>query len=263
MPLGLIFDIKKYAIHDGPGIRTTVFFKGCPLNCQWCHNPESRKQECENLEINSHGNGRKEHKKIGREYSVDEVLREVLKDRIFYEESGGGVTFSGGEPLLQPEFLSSIVKACKQHDLHIIVDTSGAVPFGNFEPLLGLVDEFYFDIKLIDSDLHMKYTGLPNNLILENLRKLTDNDQPVVIRIPMIPGITDTDDNLSGIRDLMLLNKKLNRASLLTYNKFGEDKRRRFGFDLPLGSLNIQTHERMTDKAGIFEKAGLEVKIGG
>jgi len=260
---GLIFDIKKYAIHDGPGIRTTIFFKGCPLNCQWCHNPESRKQECEIFRVNSGSKGKSVEKKIGRKVSSDFLISEILKDQIFYEESGGGVTFSGGEPLLQHIFLKEILIKCRDADIHTIIDTSGYVPYENIANILDFTDVLYYDLKLIDSEKHLKYTGMPNDLILENLEKLSEFETKIVIRIPMIPGVTDTDENLNKTASYLLKFKNISDISLLTYNKLGEDKRKRFGLDQYLNDLDIQSDEILLEKSKIFSSLGFNVKIGG
>jgi pyruvate formate lyase activating enzyme len=174
---GFIFDIKKYSINDGPGIRTTVFLKGCPLNCLWCHNPESRNMKPERISASSYSwnfySQSCDPEIIGREASTNEIFGEIKKDIPFYEESSGGVTFSGGEPLLQINFLKSLLTICKTSGIHTAVDTSGYVPYANFETILSLTDLFLFDIKIVSEELHHKYTGVSNKLIMENLQKLT------------------------------------------------------------------------------------------
>ncbi|MBD3226410.1 MAG: radical SAM protein, partial [Caldithrix sp.] len=180
---GIVFDLKKYAIHDGPGIRTTVFLKGCPLDCWWCHNPESRASQPE-----SQGDFRQrravdllytEEGLIGKELTVAQVLSEVQKDQVFYEESGGGVTFSGGEPLIQAKFLKALLEAHQKAGLHTAVDTSGYAPYETFAGINANVDLYLYDLKLMDDTLHQKYIGVSNRLILQNLKKLIAAGQPV------------------------------------------------------------------------------------
>ena len=193
---GFIFDIKKFAIHDGPGIRTTVFLKGCVMDCWWCHNPESQNLEPEKIiKVNQLNI----HETIDRKVSVDEVLEEVEKDRVFYEESGGGVTFSGGEALTQPEFLYSLLEKSKEKNIHTTLDTTGYVKWEILEKISNMVDLFLYDLKLFDDELHQKYTGVSNKLILENLLKLDANKNKIIIRIPIIPTLTDTEGNLEQL----------------------------------------------------------------
>ena len=174
MMKGLIFDIKRFSVNDGPGIRTTVFFKGCPLKCLWCHNPEGRSGNVQDV-ISSHMIGNKTFacsESIGREITINEVIDEIEKDRVFYEESNGGVTLSGGEPFFQFEFLAEILKNLKNKNLHIALDTTGYTNNENIIKIKEYVDIFLYDIKLMDDDLHIKYTGVSNNIILKNLKYL-------------------------------------------------------------------------------------------
>ncbi len=169
---GIIFDIKKYAIHDGPGIRTTIFFKGCSMVCQWCHNPESKNFGIEDFVVKDRVKKSTKHKMVGYEISVDDVMKIVEKDRVFYDESNGGVTFSGGEPLLQINFLLELLKRCKKSNIHTVVDTSGAASWKDFEKIRNYVDLFLYDLKLIDDDLHQKYTGVSNKRAHKNIMKI-------------------------------------------------------------------------------------------
>jgi pyruvate formate lyase activating enzyme len=243
---GIIFDLKKYAIHDGPGIRTTVFLKGCPLDCWWCHNPESRNPRPEKpaggaIEKRS-SLFRSSRGMVGRAVTPGEILREVEKDAIFYDESGGGVTFSGGEPLMQIEFLRALLERARRSGLHTAVDTSGYGPPEFFDSIYDLVDLFLFDIKLVDDGEHKKYTGVSNSLILSNLKLLARRGNKVLPRIPLIPGITDTGENLS--RTVFLLGSlgSVNRVDLLPYNRIGEGKYDRLR--LPKRMPSAQTHSR-------------------
>jgi len=260
--MGTIFDIKRYAIHDGPGIRTTVFFKGCPLNCQWCHNPESRSHDPEEFEIiRTGGESRKET--IGRIVSVDEVMDEIERDRVFYEESGGGATFSGGEPLEQIEFLRAVLHACKDRGISAAVDTSGHCPPEYFEKIDGLVDYYLYDLKLMDDARHREFVGVSNDLILANLRWLAENDATIHIRIPLIPGITDTDENLGAILSHLDTYEAIHEISLLPYNLLGEDKCARFTLPQPLGHLGVQGDSEIEAIRKKFTDRGYDVHIGG
>ncbi|NHZ87227.1 MAG: radical SAM protein, partial [Planctomycetia bacterium] len=164
---GIIFDIKKYAIHDGPGIRTTVFFKGCTMECQWCHNPESKNFGIEEFVIKDRVKKSTKHEIVGYEMTIDEVMEKIEKDRVFYDESNGGVTFSGGEPLVQINFLLELLKVCKKSNIYTVVDTSGEASWKDFEKILNYVDLFLYDLKIIDNELHKKYTGVPNKRVLK------------------------------------------------------------------------------------------------
>lgn len=263
---GIIFDIRRFCLHDGPGIRTTVFFKGCPLDCCWCHNPEARAPYPETFALNpvtSSPFPNRKQTQIGYSADVETVLREVSRDLPFYDQSGGGVTFSGGEPTAQPEFLQALLSACKQNGLHTAVDTCGHAPFELFERISRLTDLFLFDLKLMDDKKHREFTGTPNDLILENLRRLSETARDIWIRVPLIPGITDTEENLDAIAEFLRPLTAIRRISLLPYNKLGEDKIARF--QLARTSLNRtpQVRAEIVAKAGRFVSLGLEVMIGG
>ena len=260
---GLIFDIKKYAIHDGPGIRTTVFLKGCPLECWWCHNPEGRSEQPEVVSIRQNGESSAREEKIGRLISVAELMKEVEKDRVFYDQSDGGVTFSGGEPMAQIDFLSAALAACRDAGLSAAVDTCGYAPVEDFEKIYELVDLFLLDLKLADDNLHQKYTGVSNGLILDNLSFLSEKGNKVRLRIPMVPGITDTKENINGILAYILPMKNIRHISLLSYNKLSEDKIRRFGMMDKLGRLEVQDQEMIRETVELFENHGYIVKVGG
>ena len=255
---GIIFDIKKYALHDGPGIRTTVFFSGCPLNCLWCHNPESNSHKLSEASASP-----KNHRKTDRAVSVPELMVELLQDELFYDQSGGGVTFSGGEPMLQIDFLEAVLTECHRLGLHTTVDICGHVASESFARIHRLVGLFLYDLKLIDSEQHRQYTGESNELILDNLRQLDSWAKPYWLRVPMVPGHTDTDDNIDSIIALARRLKNLDTVCLLPYNRLGEDKYRRLGDQPPLGHLTTQTEAEMDLRAEQFRKAGIKVQIGG
>jgi len=264
---GYIFDIKKYSIHDGPGIRTTVFFKGCPLNCWWCHNPESQKIEPEEFlgctfrwsldYSNSNRNV------IGKEVSVDEVMREIEKDVPFYEESHGGATFSGGEPMLQFDFLYSLLKECKSKNISTAVDTTGYASFEQYEKIYDLTDIFLYDLKLMDEKDHIQYTGVSNKTIHENLRRLTFNGKKVVLRIPIIPGITDTTKNVAQTINFISTLQNISEVDLLPFHRTANSKYEKMKKENKLPKIDPPSTEEMEKLKYKFTSLGGTVKIGG
>ena len=273
---GNLFDIQRFSIHDGPGIRTTVFFKGCNLHCAWCHNPESQssvpqmmfyknkcigcgkcKEKCPNELEKCELCGKctiycpHDARDIcGKEYTVDEVLREILKDKKFYENSGGGVTFSGGECMLQIEFLTELLKSCKENGIHTAVDTAGHVSFETFEKIIPYTDLFLYDVKCFDSEKHKKYTGVPNELILDNLKKLLTTDTAVWVRIPIIPTVNDTAEEMKKIKEYILSCGKPKKVELLPYHSLGEHKYEALGKNLH--SFSVPSEEKMTELKTVF-----------
>ncbi|MFP4548185.1 MAG: glycyl-radical enzyme activating protein [Fidelibacterota bacterium] len=248
MTEGIIFDIKHFATHDGPGIRTTVFMKGCPLDCWWCHNPESKNPD---IEQNISG-GHREKSIIGEKYSVDQLFQEIIKDELFFDESGGGVTFSGGEAMLQTNFLVEILKKLKQRGIHTVIDTSGYCDRVSFDKVIPYTDLFLYDIKLMDSKIHAKYTGKSNNLILSNFQYLMSQEVNMTVRIPLIPGITDTYENLTDIRDF-LRSYKMVKVELIPYNKLGESKIYKYLDQDKIGKLETQSSAKVRELQQIFE----------
>ena len=245
-----IFDIQRASFVDGPGIRTTVFFKGCNLRCAWCHNPESQSAA---IEMMFHKNrcvkcgkckeicaysleecdfcGRcvlycpQDAREIcGKEYTVEEVVRDIVKDKSVYESSGGGVTFSGGECMLQIDFLESILRECKKEGIHTAVDTAGHLPFDYFERIIPCTDLFLYDVKCFDPEKHKRYTGVTNELILDNLARLISGGRRIIVRIPIISGINDTEEEILKIRDLIQGFGGVERIELLPYHAMGEHK---------------------------------------
>jgi pyruvate formate lyase activating enzyme len=262
----LIFDIKKYSVNDGPGIRTTIFFKGCPLRCMWCHNPESQEDHREKMTLKHTMDGTVYEKirEVGKYMSVDEVTSEVLKDAVFYEESGGGVTFSGGEPSIQYEFLLALAKELKNRNIHIALDSCGYSSKMVFEELNRYIDTYLFDLKLIDENEHIKYTGYSNKSILENLRYLSQTKADIIIRIPIIPGITDTETNLKGIAFLIdELPEKVKEVHLLPFHQIGSNKYARLDKKNPMEGIRNLSREDVKKHITIFESKGFNVKIGG
>ncbi len=222
---GCIFDIKKFAIHDGPGIRTTVFLKGCGLRCAWCHNPESISPEIETWTIR----GREET--VGRMVSVEQVVAEVLKDVVFYEESGGGVSFSGGEPLQQADFLRACLAEFREQGISTCVDTSLFAPWDIVESIRSLTDLFLVDLKHLDLAEHKRLTGADNGLILDNIRRLCATDSAAVLRMPLVPGANDSDDHLAAVAAFIMGLENSPSLEFLGYNALDIEKRRRM--DLP------------------------------
>ena len=261
---GIIFDIKKFAVNDGPGIRTTVFVKGCPMKCLWCHNPESQKLQPEVFPQTVTDEFYEHPQTIfGREVSTDEVMLEIKKDVIFYDESGGGVTFSGGEPLLQIEFLHELLRKCSLEQINTAVDTSGFADRSSFERIYDLVNIFLFDLKIADEREHIKLTGVSNKLIHNNLTYLSNRGEKVNIRIPLIPGITDTEKNLSQIAELISGLNNINKIDLLPYNKIGKGKYKRLNVDYYFKNAETQNPNTLNNISSIFLKLGYNVSIRG
>lgn len=276
--IGKIFNIQHFSLHDGPGIRTTVFFKGCPLRCAWCHNPEGISGSVQTVFIPEKcikcgicRDIRNEETALncpaaaievtGREISDEELMKEILSDSEFYASSGGGVTFSGGEPLLQTEFLKVLLEKCVKHGIHTAIDTSGFAPAEKFALINDQADLYLFDLKLINDELHKKYTGVSNMLILNNLKYLSDSGKRIFIRIPLIPGITDTDENIEGIIDF-LKDIKFEQINLLSYHAFAKNKYIKLGLEYfpevmaVSGSGTAEIYEK-------FVQAGFKTVTGG
>lgn len=243
---GTLFNIKRFALHDGPGIRTTVFLKGCPQKCWWCHNPE-----CFNPGIS---NG------IGKQATVDEVLLEIEKEVIFYDESGGGVTFSGGEPVMQTEFLTALLDKCRKKDIHIALDTTGSVPPPTFNTIVDKIDLFLYDLKILDETDHIKYTGISNKYTLENLATLSRKRKNVIVRFPMIPGITDTEENISAVAGFVSGLKGIRNLDVLPYHNTAGSKYERLKIENKMKGVSLPSGERIKAVIKKFESYGLNIK---
>jgi pyruvate formate lyase activating enzyme len=263
MSQGLIFDIRKYSIHDGPGIRTTVFFKGCPLRCLWCHNPEGQSftpelmvrpgrclKDCSECLLACEPTALAKIADIpvldknkctacgkcaevcptlaveivGRRMDVPEIMFDIDKDRIFMDESGGGVTFSGGEPLAQPDFLAALLAQCRKKEIHTTVDTCGFAPGEAWDKIVDNVDLFLYDLKLMDAEKHKKYTGESSAAILDNLKRLAQKEKRIIIRLPIVRGINDDENNLSRLAEFLRSLKVISQISLLPFHKMAKDK---------------------------------------
>jgi len=275
---GLVFEIRRFCVHDGPGIRTTLFFKGCPLSCWWCHNPESQdfKPETSVKKLALSGNLFGKTETTGSFMTVNEVMAVLGRDRIFYDESIGGVTFSGGEPLMQQRFLEELLIRCKQEKLHTAVDTSGYASPAAFDRVSSLADLFLYDLKLAEDALHRKYTGVSNRPILRNLKALITSGKAVMLRFPVIPGITDTEENIfktkALINSLIRLRKlddsrmgeqNILQINLLPYHSMAREKYRRFCKTNLLEEIPDLSADQLLPLKKEFETLEIPVHIGG
>ena len=256
---GIIFNIKHYALHDGPGIRTTVFLKGCPLNCWWCHNPEGQNIEPERFWKDKSS----QTEIIGREVTVDEVIAEVKKDRIFYDESGGGVTFSGGEPLMQPYFLENLLVTSQTLEISTSLDTCGYASWEILTKIKDKVDLFLYDLKMIDDKKHQKYTGVSILPILSNLKKLDSEGKNIIIRFPVITGITETEENINQLVEWITKLEFTKEVNLLPFHKIGFNKYIKLNRENKLLNLNPPSQERLDQLLDIFRSSGFTTTIGG
>ena len=251
--LSMIFNIQKFSIHDGPGIRTSVFFKGCNLRCAWCSNPESQSTE---PEILREPDG---DRVCGRTYSVRELMDEILKDRVFYESSGGGVTLTGGEPFLQSEIAEELCSELKRERIHIAAETAGNIDEKIFARLAGIIDFIYIDLKHYDAEKHLKYTGADNKLIIRNILWLRDNHPQFVVRIPVIPGFNDSSEDAYGFAKA-LSEMGIKQVQLLPFHRLGEKKYEYIGKEYlyknvkPLSSKQFEDHSKILTKAGVLTK---------
>jgi len=297
-----IFAIKGYALHDGPQIRTTVFFKGCPLSCRWCHNPEGLSSNIEIITIRDRciscgacvvacpqqalapvptgGIDRNPamctacgrcvevcpalaHEATGWQTSVATVMAEIEKDRPFHDTSGGGVTFSGGEPLLQPDFLLALLQECGRRQIHRTVDTTGFAPTATVLTIAAETDLFLYDLKMMDSARHRRATGVDNTLILANLAALCRAGHPVRIRIPLVAGVNDREDDIRAVLAFLGDLPGIAGIDLLPYHGIGRAKYCKLGIDYPGAALTAPDRKHMNSLLGIITGAGFQVTVGG
>jgi pyruvate formate lyase activating enzyme len=301
MQTGKIFDIKKYAIHDGPGIRTTVFFKGCPLSCWWCHNPESISRSIQRLyrnerciacqecvvacpedAIRATAKGLEWNPSdcvycrtcagicpaeavefIGKTMSVDEVVAEITKDTVFYDESRGGVTLSGGEPLMQPAFLMDLLDACGNLELHRTVDTSGHADTQTLLEAATRTDLFLYDLKHMDPEKHASFTGVTNEKILNNLIVLSRQGAEIVIRFPVIPGFNSDQENIDRTGAFVSSLPGVRRMNILPYHCAAAAKYKNLGLKFNTSDIEPSSRDFLESVAKRLETYNLTVKIGG
>lgn len=297
--MGTIYNIQRFSLHDGPGIRTTVFLKGCPLKCRWCHNPESQRlrpqlslveEQCMGCgsclaacEVHVLEEGR--HRIdfgacracgrcaqlcpagaleiLGREASAEEVLQEAVRDSAFYASSGGGITISGGEPTMQPEFALEILSGAQNKGIHTAMETCGYAKWAVFQRLLPHLNMVLYDVKQMDGALHRAYTGVDNGLILENLKKLCAKEQrvEVVVRMPVIPGYSDQREHFRALSRFLTGMERVPRVEVLPYNPLAESKYPRLGMAYQPGRLDETDGNSPEALCSLLEEAGIEARV--
>lgn len=250
MTSGIVFDIKEFAIHDGPGIRTTVFLKGCPMSCMWCHNPEGQSRQPQVIR------GQAGERIAGKEYTAIELATLLNQQVDILRANEGGLTFSGGEPLMQADFVAEVIDLLE--DVHILLDTSGYGQEQDFRRLVDRSDLVFFDLKLINGIVYRHYTGCDNDLILSNLHLLNEMGVPYVIRVPLVPGVTDTNQNLADIVQTLRGLSGLLRVDLLPYNKAAGSKYRYAGMEF---KPDYDESQALNLNTTLFEQAGIKVTV--
>ena len=255
---GRIFDIQRFSVHDGPGIRTIVFFKGCALRCQWCCNPESQESKVQIMHMDDG-----KSKEVGKDVTVAEVMETVRKDMPYYRRSGGGVTLSGGEALLQPEFAEALLRESVRSGINTAIESTAFTHFSVIERLLPFLDLYLLDIKHINNEKHKQFTAQPNLRILENAKKLDEYAKHLIIRVPVIPTFNATKEEIGEIAAFVSKLKNTNEIHLLPYHKFGTDKYRWLGRPYTLPDIEPPTDEEMQALKTVVEQYGLKCQIGG
>ena len=254
---GRIFDVQKFSVHDGPGVRTIIFLKGCFLRCRWCCNPESQRYEIEKMTING------KEKIVGRDVTVAEVMEVIEQDRIYYRRSGGGVTLSGGECLAQPDFAAAILRACHDRGINTAIESTGFAGFDKIEKLLPHLDLYLMDIKHTDSQKHKEYTTQPNELILENARKIAKSGVELIIRVPVIPGFNCSKEEIASIANFAKSLETVRELHLLPYHRLGEPKYEGLGREYAMKDVGSIPAEHMELLKKTVEDTGLKCQIGG
>lgn len=253
---GVIFNIQRFCLHDGPGIRTTVFLKGCPLRCKWCHNPESHRFLPEYWTKKTPFGDKQEQ--VGQYTTVAEVMETVLKDVSYYKRSGGGLTISGGEPLAQFDFCLALLQEAKQQGLHTCLETCGHTTQENLEAVLAYVDLFLYDYKATDPEKHREFTGKSNDIILDNLDFLTSKDANILLRCPLIPGVNDDNEHLAGIAHLAKRYPTLQGVEIMPYHNMGESKVEALGEESRLPGIANASEETKEKWLTALKKLGCE-----
>lgn len=307
---GVIFNIQRYTIHDGPGVRTELFLKGCPLHCPWCSNPESARlypqpglypgrclgsrrcgvcaascpvenamqfrrgklvtidrSRCINCLACADACPAEAVKRWGKSMTVEQCMEVIRRDKGYYDRSGGGVTVSGGEPLLQSGFVKALFEACKAEGIHTCCETTFFTDWKRVEPLLPVTDLFISDIKQMNDTLHRKYTGVSNERILANLTRLADAGKPLILRIPVIPGVNDDDANIAATADFLLgpMQNRVRTLQLLSFMRLGEEKYRSLDEPYPMSDLRFNRRafqKRVEQLAAYFNSRGIHCLVG-
>jgi pyruvate formate lyase activating enzyme len=295
---GIIFNIQKFSIHDGSGIRTLVFMKGCPLNCLWCSNPESQISDIEIMDIKTNciGCGKcvelcesrainpdsfdidrslctkcgkcteycfaNAKKKVGDIVTIRELMKTINKDRVFYRNSGGGVTVGGGEPLMQSDFVANLLKHCKDSNIHTAIETCGYGKWNEVKKVFEYADQIFFDIKSMDPILHEKYTGVSNEIILENAKRVAELKKETIYRIPVIPGLNDDKENITEtgefVKKLYEINDNIS-VELLPYHNLGADKYRWLGNEYKMPEITKPDDKAIEEYKTLLKENGLRV----
>ena len=254
---GRIFDIQRYSIHDGRGIRTIVFFKGCVLRCRWCCNPESQAYAIETMHEKTGD------KTVGRDVTVDEVIRVLRRDLPYYQRSGGGITLSGGEALCQIDFAEALLTACRAEGFHTAIETTACVEQQVLDRALPLLDQILLDIKHIDDEKHKAFTGVSNEKILKNTRYIAERHEDLTVRVPVIPTFNDTEGEIRAISRFAASLPGVHRLHLLPYHRLGQDKYAALGRPYGMGDLPQPEGTHMRRLLEVAEESGLICRIGG
>ncbi len=254
---GRIFDIQRFSTHDGPGVRTIVFLKGCPLRCRWCCNPESQNYEVQLMKQKG------KTKTVGYDTTVKEVIEEVMRDMPYYSRSGGGLTLSGGECLWQPDFAVALLKAAHENGINTAIETTGFADWEVIEQFIPEVDVFLMDIKHTNSAKHKEFTTRPNELILENARKIAEKAKRLIIRVPVIPGFNDTIEEIGEIAKFTASLPNVNEIHLLPYHRMGKDKYDGLGRPYLMGDVPSPTSAKMQELLAVCKSYGLTTHLGG